>query len=68
MHITGILKDQNGTTYYKVKNSWGKNPERTANDGYVYMSESYMKLKTISVMVHKDAVPNTVKEKFSSLN
>ena len=68
MHITGMLKDQNGTTYYKVKNSWGKNPERTTNDGYIYMSEAYMRLKTISVMVHKDAVPKTVKEKFSSLN
>ena len=30
MHITGMLKDQNGTTYYKVKNSWGKNSDRVA--------------------------------------
>ncbi|WOD43008.1 C1 family peptidase [Hwangdonia lutea] len=57
MHITGMLKDQNGTTYYKVKNSWGKNSDRVANDGYIYMSESYFKLKTISIMVHKDVVP-----------
>jgi len=56
MHITGILKDQNGTTYYKVKNSWGNNPERVTNGGYIYMSEAYMKLKTISVMIHKDAL------------
>ncbi len=58
MHITGMLKDQNGTTYYKVKNSWGKNSERVANGGYIYMSEAYLKLKTISVMVHKDALPS----------
>ena len=57
MHITGMLKDQNGTTYYKVKNSWGKNSDRVANDGYIYMSEAYFKLKTISIMIHKDALP-----------
>jgi bleomycin hydrolase len=57
MHITGILQDQNGTKYYKVKNSWGTDEARNANGGYVYFSESYMRLKAISVMVHKDAIP-----------
>ncbi len=56
MHITGLLKDQNGTTYYKVKNSWGKNSKRVNNGGYIFMSEAYLKLKTISVMLHKDAL------------
>ncbi len=63
MHITGMLKDQNGTVYYKVKNSWGTDSSRVANEGYVYMSEAYMRLKTISIMVHKDALPKTVKSK-----
>ncbi|MEH6536113.1 MAG: C1 family peptidase [Psychroserpens sp.] len=61
MHITGMLKDQKGTTYYKVKNSWGKNGLR--NDGYIYMSEAYFRLKTISIMIHKDALPNAIKTK-----
>lgn len=61
MHITGMLKDQKGTTYYKVKNSWGKNG--LGNDGYVYMSEAYFRLKTISIMIHKDALPNAIKTK-----
>jgi len=65
MHITGILKDQNGTTYYKVKNSWGKDSSRVANDGYVYMSEAYFKLKTISVMIHKDAMPKALRNKLN---
>lgn len=56
MHITGILRDQNGTKYYKVKNSWGTNEDRTKYGGYVYFSESYMRLKTISITLHKDAL------------
>ena len=36
MHITGLLHDQNGTKYYKVKNSWVTDEKRTANGGYVY--------------------------------
>lgn len=60
MHITGALTDQNGNKYYKVKNSWGSDESRNANGGYVYFSESYMRLKAISVTVHKDAVPKKV--------
>lgn len=56
MHITGMLKDQNGVIYYKVKNSWGKNSERVGNSGYIYMSEAYFKMKTISIMLHKEAI------------
>ena len=58
MHITGMLTDQKGTTYYKVKNSWGNT---LANGGYVYMSEIYAKMKFISVMVHKDALSKELK-------
>ncbi len=65
MHITGLLRDQNGTKYYKVKNSWGTDESRNANGGYVYFSEAYMKLKAISVMVHKDAVPKATSKKLA---
>lgn len=55
MHVTGVARDQNGTKYYIVKNSWGT--LNRANDGFIYMSEAYFRSKTMSVMVHKDALP-----------
>jgi len=61
MHIVGSVKDQNGTEYYKVKNSWGSTGERIGNSGYVYMSKAFFRLKTISVLVHKSALNNNVK-------
>jgi len=61
MHIIGLVKDQNGTEYYMVKNSWGGNSNRIGNEGYIYMSKAFFKLKTISVMVHKDALSKNLK-------
>lgn len=54
MHIVGMAKDQNGTPYYIVKNSWGT--DRNECDGYFYASEAYVKYKTVSIMVHKKAL------------
>lgn len=61
MHITGLVKDQDGKSYYKVKNSWGT--KNVGNNGYIYMSEAYFKLKTISVLLHKDGIPKRLKKK-----
>lgn len=65
MHVTGMLRDQNGIKYYKVKNSWGTDESRNANGGFVYFSEAYMKLKAISITVHKDAIPKSTLKKLS---
>ena len=60
MHIIGRAHDQNGTTYYIVKNSWNTdNPYK----GYLYVSKAYVAYKTISIMVHKDALPKDLKKK-----
>lgn len=61
MQITGKVQDQNGDVYYIVKNSWGEigNDYR---DGYLYVSDDFVRYKTISVMMHKDAVTNHVED------
>lgn len=61
MHLTGIVKDQNGTRYYITKNSWGT--DRNPFGGYLNMSESFVRAKTIYIMVHKDAVPADIRQK-----
>ncbi len=58
MHLTGIAENQEGTKFYYTKNSWGT---KYKYDGYWYMSESFVKLKTIAIMVHIDAIPEGIK-------
>ncbi|MBR5812659.1 MAG: aminopeptidase, partial [Alistipes sp.] len=59
-HITGIAKDQDGVKYYKTKNSWGTSSNGT---GYHYLSEEYVKAKTISILVHKNSIPKAIRTK-----
>lgn len=54
MQIVGLAKDQTGKRFYYVKNSWGINSKY---NGYLYVSENYLKLKTTSIMVNKNAIP-----------
>lgn len=62
MEIIGIAEDQEGNRYYKVKNSWDTNQ---IYDGFIYVSEPYFLAKTMSLMVHKDAVPKNVAAKIN---
>lgn len=61
MHLVGITKDQYGNTYFLTKNSWSE----VSNDfgGYLNMSDKYMRLRTIAIMVHKDAIPKVIAKK-----
>ncbi len=60
MHIIGVVKDKQGTVFYLTKNSWGN-----SNDlgGYLFLSESYVRLKSIAILVHKDSLPSDLKKK-----
>ncbi len=60
MHIYGIAKDQNGNKYFMVKNSWG---ETGKYKGIWYASDSFVRLKTLNIMVHKNAIPKEIRKK-----
>jgi bleomycin hydrolase len=62
MHIIGIAEDSQGQRFYITKNS------SAGSDcgGYVYMSKEYLLLKTISVMLHKDALPKILVDKLAA--
>jgi bleomycin hydrolase len=62
MHIVGLAKNTDGKVFYKVKNSWG---DYNQFDGYFYASKPYVNYKTMSIMVHKDAIPQQIKEKLA---
>jgi bleomycin hydrolase len=62
MQITGMVKDQSGMVFYSVKNSWGdrENPYKT---GYIHASDAFVRYKTISIMLHKDALTKEMRTK-----
>ena len=61
MHLSGIVKDQHETKYYITKNSW--DDDSNDNGGYLNMSESFVKLNTIAIMVNKEALPRELAKK-----
>lgn len=63
MHVTGSVTDQNGKRYFRSKNSWAA--ESNSDGGYLNMSESYVRLNTIAIMVHKDALPKEIRKKLA---
>lgn len=63
MHVTGTVTDQNGKRYFKTKNSWA--PDSNSNGGYLNISESYMRLNTIAILVHRDVVPKEIRKKLA---
>jgi len=60
MLLYGIAKDQNGTKYYMIKNSWGTdNPYK----GTWYISVPFVQYKTMNIVVHKDVLSKELRNK-----
>jgi bleomycin hydrolase len=60
MHLVGTAHDQHGRKFYLLKDSWYTH---TPYRGYIYLSRSYFRLKTIAIMVHKGGIPEKIKKK-----
>ncbi len=61
MHIIGIAENKNGQRFYIVKNS----SDGANCGGYLYMSKEFFLLKTISVMINKNALSKEIRKKIS---
>ena len=57
MHIIGIAKNGQGKKFYIIKDSGG---EYGPFKGYLYMSEMYLLMNTVSVTVNKNSLPRTI--------
>jgi bleomycin hydrolase len=63
MHIVGTSKDSEGRLCFYTKNSWG--PDSNKHGGYLHMTDDYVRLKTVGILVHKDAIPAKIKSKLN---
>lgn len=62
MHIFGIAKESNGETFFMVKNSWGETGEYK---GIWYVSEPFLRYKTMNIVVHKNSIPADILKKLN---
>ena len=60
LHIYGTAVDQKGIKYFIVKNSWGITG---TYKGIWYVSDAYVRYKTLNILIHKDAIPAAIKAK-----
>ena len=60
MHIVGVKNSGGGKKFFMVKNSWG---ERGPFKGYINVSEVYFAINTVSLVIPKASIDNTLLKK-----
>lgn len=60
MHIVGRTNGP-GETWYYVKNSWGNSTNSLG--GYLFMREDYFLMRTVAIIVNKQAIPFDIRRK-----
>ena len=68
MHIVGMAKGKDGKNYFIVKNSLGDDRGLEEFKGHILVSEAYFRMNTISILLHKDALPRELKQKLNLEN
>lgn len=61
MHIAGTATDKQNHKWYYVKNSWGD--YSNALGGYLFMQDDYFKIKTVAIIVNKNAIPIAIRKR-----
>ena len=59
MHIVGLAEIKGKGKYYLTKNSWG---EIGPMNGFIYLSEDYIRSKSVSHTMHVDALPKHTRQ------
>lgn len=62
MHMTGLSEDSLGNRCYIIKNSWG---DSNSEHGFLHMSKSFVYMKTVAILIHKNAIPEKIRKKLS---
>lgn len=60
LQIIGIAKDDRGNKYYKIKDSVSK---KNFPSSPIYFSENYFRARVLSVLLHKDGIPPSIKNR-----
>ena len=61
MHVVGLARDADGRNLFYTKNSWGDSGNNLG--GYLNMTEDYVRLKTIAILVNKSSIPEAIRAK-----